>query len=37
MLEPTRRGKAEGALRKMQQSEALSRDLSDILTRTLDG
>jgi aminopeptidase N len=37
MLEPTRRGEAESALRKMQQSEPLSRDLGDILTRTLEG
>ena len=37
MLEPGRRGKAESALRKMQQSEPLSRDLGDILTRTLEG
>ena len=35
MLEPKRRGQAEAALRKMQQSEPLSRDLGDILTRTL--
>ncbi len=37
MLEPTRRGEAESTLRKMQQSEPLSRDLGDILTRTLEG
>ena len=37
MLEPSRRSLAEGALRKMQQAEPLSRDLGDILTRTLEG
>lgn len=36
MLEPRRRGLAETALRAMQQSEPLSRDLGDILSRTLE-
>ncbi len=37
MLEPERRGKAQSTLRRMQQSEPVSRDLGDILTRTLEG
>jgi aminopeptidase N len=37
MLEPGRRAHAEAALRKMRESERLSRDLQDILARTLDG
>jgi aminopeptidase N len=37
MLEPARRGHAEAALRRIRDSERLSRDVSDILTRTLDG
>ena len=37
MLEPRRRGHAEAALRQLQESERLSRDTSDILTRTLEG
>jgi hypothetical protein len=36
MLEPQRRALAEAALRAMQQSEPLSRDLGDILSRTLE-
>jgi aminopeptidase N len=37
MLEPLRRGLAEAALRQIVGREALSRDLSDIVARTLDG
>ena len=36
MLEPGRRGQAESALRDLQQSHSLSRDLGDILGRTLE-
>ena len=36
MLEPQRRGLAEATLRAMQQSEPVSRDLGDILSRTLE-
>jgi hypothetical protein len=37
MLEPSRRSLAEGALRKMQQAEPLSREHGDIHTRTQEG
>jgi aminopeptidase N len=37
MLEPERRGHAEGALRQIREAAALSRDVSDIITRTLEG
>ena len=37
MLEPERRAHAEHALREISGSERLSRDVSDILVRTLDG
>jgi aminopeptidase N len=37
MLEPVRRGHAEDALREMSGYERLSRDVSDILVRTLEG
>ncbi len=37
MLEPVRRGEAEKALRALQNSEPLSRDLGDIVGRTLAG
>ena len=37
MLEPERRSQAEAALRRMRQLEGPSRDLSDIVQRTLDG
>ena len=37
MYEPKRRAVAEEVLREMQRSEPLSRDLGDILTRTLEG
>ena len=37
MYEATRRAAAESALKDMQKAEHLSRDVSDILTRTLEG
>jgi len=37
MLEPGRRGEAEKALRALQEGEPLSRDLGDIVGRTLAG
>jgi aminopeptidase N len=37
MLEPERRNHAELAVRRLRESERLSRDVTDILTRTLDG
>jgi aminopeptidase N len=37
MYEATRRAAAESALKEMQKAEHLSRDVSDILTRTLEG
>jgi len=37
VLEPQRRGKAERVLKRIAASEDLSRDVSDILTRTLAG
>lgn len=37
MLEPVRRGEAEQALRKLREADNLSRDVSDIATRTLEG
>jgi hypothetical protein len=37
MLEPGRREKAEAALRKIRDSGPLSRDVSDIVERTLAG
>jgi aminopeptidase N len=37
MLEPERRNHAESAVRRLRESERLSRDVTDILTRTLDG
>jgi hypothetical protein len=37
MLEPGRRAEAEKALRALQESEQLSRDLGDIVGRTLAG
>jgi aminopeptidase N len=36
MLEPQRQSQAEAALRQLQASERLSRDLGDILARTLE-
>ena len=36
-LEPERRGKAEESLRKIRESASLSRDVSDIVERTLAG
>jgi aminopeptidase N len=36
MLEPKRRGHAEEALRQIRESERLSRDVSDIVVRTLE-
>jgi aminopeptidase N len=37
MLEPERRAEAESAMRSLRQSQTPSRDLGDILTRTLEG
>jgi hypothetical protein len=37
MLEPGRRDKAEAALRNLQDAQELSRDLGDIIGRTLAG
>jgi hypothetical protein len=37
MLEPGRRHQAETALRELRRSERLSRDLADIVVRTLEG
>jgi hypothetical protein len=37
MLEPERRAHAEEALRQISQTDRLSRDVSDIVARTLEG